>query len=82
MLYAIGLPELVTTSPDEYESMALALAANPDRLGRIRQTLQQNRLTAPLFDTGLFTKRLEAAYIMMVERYQANLMPDHIYVTA
>jgi len=40
--------------------------------------LQQNRLTAPLFDTDLYTRNLEAAYSAMYERYQSGLQPDHI----
>jgi hypothetical protein len=34
-----------------------------------------------LFDTALFTKHIEAAYTKMYERYQADLSPDHIYIT-
>ena len=80
LLYAIGLPELVTKSQAQYEALAIELATNPDQLKAIKDKLESNRLTTPLFDTALFTKHMEAAYTKMYERYQAGLSPDHIYV--
>jgi predicted O-linked N-acetylglucosamine transferase (SPINDLY family) len=80
LLNAIGLPELVTTSQAEYESLAIELAKNPKKLAYLKQKLANNRLTAPLFDTPLFTKNLEAAYVKMYERYQAGLKPEHISI--
>ncbi len=80
LLSAIGLPELITTSPEAYGALAIELAANPEKLSSIKNKLAQNRLTAPLFDTERFTRHLEAAYTAMYERYQGDLPPDHIYV--
>lgn len=79
-LNAIGLPELITRSPAEYEALAIELATNPRRLAGIREKLAQNRLTAPLFDTPLFTRHIEAAYAAMYERYQADMPPADIVV--
>ncbi|MBF0125766.1 MAG: tetratricopeptide repeat protein [Magnetococcales bacterium] len=59
MLHAVGLPELVTRSWEEYYELALDLALNPDRLQAIRQRLRSNRLTHPLFDTERFARDLE-----------------------
>jgi len=56
------------------------LATNPERLKSIKQKLERNRLSTPLFDTKLFTRHIEDAYTQMLERYQADLAPDHIYV--
>jgi protein O-GlcNAc transferase len=75
LLHAIGLPELVTTSLDEYEQLALALARDPERLAAIKAKLMRNRLTKPLFDTARFTRDLESAYTTMWERQQAGLAP-------
>jgi len=79
LLTAIDLPELITTTQDDYEALAIELATHPDRLDNIRRKLEKNRLTTPLFDTSLFTKHIEEAYTTMYERYQADLPPDHIY---
>ena len=80
LLHAIHLPELVTTTRDEYEALAVALATEPDRLEGVRQRLAHSRTTAPLFDTQRLTRHVEAAYTAMYERYQAGLPPEHIHV--
>jgi protein O-GlcNAc transferase len=80
LLNAIGLPQLITQSQEEFEAMAIELATNPQKLASIRGNLANNRLSAPLFDTPLFTKHLESAYLRMYERYQMDLEPDHIYI--
>jgi len=80
LLYAINLPELVTTSQAEYELLAIELATNPLKLNSIKQKLTKNRLTTPLFNAQLFTKNLEAAYMQMYERYMADLSPEHITI--
>jgi protein O-GlcNAc transferase len=82
VLNAIGLPELVTTSPEAYERMAIELATNPDQIAAIKDRLDRNRLATPLFDTKLFTRHLEAAYQAIYDRCQAGLPPDHIIVPA
>jgi len=81
LLNAIGLPELITTTKEEYEALAIELASNPQKLTNIKLKLANNRLATPLFDTPLFTKNLEAAYIKMYERYQADLEPEHITIS-
>ena len=81
LLAAIGLPELVTTTQAQFEALAVELATSPRRLERIRHELERKRLTAPLFDTQLFTRHIEAAYAQMYERYQSGLPPDHIHVS-
>jgi len=80
LLNAVGLPELITTSQEEYEALAIELALSPKKLADLKLKLSNNRLTAPLFDTPLFTKHLEAAYIKMVEGYQAGSKPEYILV--
>ena len=62
LLHAIGLPELVTGSLPEYEALALRLATHPAELRALRDRLECNRSTHPLFDTPRWTRRLEAAY--------------------
>ena len=82
LLNAIGLSELITSTQEEYEALAIELAMNPQKLADIKLKLASNRLTTPLFDSPLFTKNLEAAYIQMYERYQAGLEPTHIFISS
>jgi predicted O-linked N-acetylglucosamine transferase (SPINDLY family) len=80
LLNAIELPELITTTQAEYEARAIELASNPEKLKTIKDKLDGNRLTTVLFNTPRFTKHMESAYKKMYERYQADLLPDHIYI--
>jgi protein O-GlcNAc transferase len=82
LLTAIGLPELITRSHDDYEALALDLATHPERLAAIRGKLALNRTTLPLFDTPRYARHLEQAYARMHERHRAGLPPDHIVVEA
>ena len=79
-LNAIGLTELITSTPQAYEALAIELATNPEKLAAIRRKLANNRLATPLFDTQLFTRHIEAAYETMYQRYQTGLPPDHIVI--
>lgn len=80
LLNAIGLPELIAHSHEEYKTLALDLAQHPEKLALIKQQLARNRITHPLFNTALFTRYIEDAYIQMWQRHQEALLPDHIYV--
>jgi len=80
LLNAVGLPELITTTQQEYEALAIELATNPKQLKTIKDKLAKNLPTAPLYDTPLFTRHLESAYKTMYDRYHEGLEPDHIYV--
>jgi predicted O-linked N-acetylglucosamine transferase (SPINDLY family) len=80
LLNAVGLPELITNTQEEYEALAIELAVNPQKLAGIKLKLANNRLTTPLFDTPLFTKNLESAYNKMYERYHAGLEPEHLAI--
>jgi protein O-GlcNAc transferase len=67
MLAAVGLPELITRTLDEYEKLAVHLACNQDELQTLRKKLERNRLSEPLFDTPRFARNLEKAYKKMWE---------------
>jgi hypothetical protein len=80
LLSAINMPELIAKSLNEYEALAIDLAKNPEKLKALKEKLQQNRLTTPLFNTQLSTDQIESAYIKMYERYQAGLPPEHLEI--
>jgi predicted O-linked N-acetylglucosamine transferase (SPINDLY family) len=62
LLEAVGLPELVTATSDDYERLALELATDRERLRTIRTRLAGKLPSAPLFRTERFARQLEAAY--------------------
>jgi predicted O-linked N-acetylglucosamine transferase (SPINDLY family) len=80
LLNAVNLPELITTTQAQYESLAIDLALHPEKLKALKDKLANNLPTAPLYNTPLFTKHLESAYLSMYDRYQKGLAPEHIYV--
>jgi protein O-GlcNAc transferase len=82
LLRAIGLPELITTSLADYESLALELAGNPQKLAALRDKLARNRLTTPLFDIARLTRNLETAYTQMWEKWRRGEPPSAIVVEA
>ncbi|WP_406623138.1 tetratricopeptide repeat protein [Acidovorax sp. SDU_ACID1] len=82
LLTAIGLPELITHTPADFEAKAIALAHDPGALRAIRDKLDHQRLRSPLFDGVQFTRHMESAYIAMHERYCQGLAPAAMEIKA
>ena len=80
LLNATQLPELITTDPAHYESLAIELARQPGVLAAIKQKLLDTRFSCPLFDARLFTTHIEAAYTRIAEQDRAGVAPEHIYI--
>lgn len=75
LLNAVGLPELVTRSLDEYESLALRIAHDSDLRAALKSKLATNRSTWPLFDTVGMTRHIEKAFNEMWRRHCAGEAP-------
>jgi len=75
LLHAVGLPELVTRSLDDYEALALRLAREPDLLAGLRHKLNANRLHTPLFECAAYTRYFEAALTTMWEIWAKGEAP-------
>jgi protein O-GlcNAc transferase len=80
ILSAMWLPELITNSSEEYESLAVRLAHNTAELQEIRRKIARNRLLAPLFDTPRFVKNIETAYKEMWKIFSSGEAPRQIEV--
>jgi len=65
LLDAAGLPELITRSMRDYETLALQLSTNPDRLAQVRAKLAADRLNCALFDSVRFTRDVERLFQRM-----------------
>ncbi len=75
LLRAVGLPELIATTWDEYQSIALNLAQNPLRLAGLRARLNGSRDTSSLFKMDVFARNIEKAYIKMWAIHLAGELP-------
>lgn len=78
LLHAIGVPELITYSLDEYEALVLRLAREPRLLADLRAKVAAHKNSHALFDTKGFCFNLEAAYIAMWRTRQLGDVRDEI----
>ena len=82
LLNAVGLSELITTNLEAYTSLAIELAITREKIAHAKRKLIDNKSVAPLFNTRLFTKHIEAAYTAIYDRYLAGLPPATIRVSS
>jgi len=75
LLRTLGLPELITTSLQEYQERALRLARDADFLKDLRARLQAGRANSALFDGGRFARNLEQAFVTMWAIHTAGEQP-------
>lgn len=75
LLHTLGLDELVCPDVDAYIARAIALAADPAALARLRQRVETARSASPLFDGRRFAADLGNLLDRMVERQDAGLPP-------
>jgi predicted O-linked N-acetylglucosamine transferase (SPINDLY family) len=69
ILNNVGLPELATTSPDEFVATATRLAGDRPRLAELRATLRQRMQGSPLMRAADFAHRVESAYRTIWRRW-------------
>lgn len=80
LLHAVGTPELVTNSYEEYEQKAVHLATHPDELAAIRNRMKETRHTCPLFDTARFVRNLDRGFEEIALLARAGSEPKAITV--
>ncbi|MFA6544489.1 MAG: tetratricopeptide repeat protein [Limisphaerales bacterium] len=73
LLTAMGVPELITHTPDDYFALALELATDGEKREAIRDKIAALRDSAPLFDSVRFTRNIEAAYESMHGEYGGSM---------
>ncbi len=75
MLRAVGLPELITHTLEDYEEQGVRLATDPAALSSLRGRLNANRATQTLFDTPRYRAHIETAFEHMAARARNGLAP-------
>jgi predicted O-linked N-acetylglucosamine transferase (SPINDLY family) len=73
LLYAAGLPELVTETVEDYEALAIKLATDSEMFTALKRRITKN---CALFDTDLFRRNLEAAYTCMWKQWLSGGNPQ------
>jgi predicted O-linked N-acetylglucosamine transferase (SPINDLY family) len=82
LLNAVGLPDMVCETTDDYVARAVHFYNHREELKDIRERLETNRFIEPLFDAERFCRHLEIGYEMMANRAKAGAAPDHFDVPA
>jgi predicted O-linked N-acetylglucosamine transferase (SPINDLY family) len=80
LLTAVGLPELITHTIEDYEELVISLANNPENLSALRRKLKDNIKTHRLFDMQKFMSEYEAILTQMYRYAVANQPPQIIDV--
>ena len=76
----MDLEELITKSKKEYEELAVKIAENKNFHKEIKDKLKKNIIDMPLFNSKLFTKKLETAYLEVYKNYIEDKKPETIEI--
>ena len=71
---------ILTKSGKEYEELAVKIAEDKNFYKEIKDKLKKNIIDMPLFNSKLFTKKLETAYIEVYKNYNENIKPETIQI--
>ena len=80
LLTAVGMPELIVPTLEEFQQTAVRLATHPDELAQLRDKLQRQRTVWPMFDTPRWARNVETAYRTMWDIYASGQPPREIVV--
>ncbi len=80
LLKAVGMPQLITHSHEEYQAQAIEWGLKSGQLTEMKQLLISQRSALPLFDTPRYVRHLEQAYGVMTDRARRGEEPSPLYV--
>jgi predicted O-linked N-acetylglucosamine transferase (SPINDLY family) len=80
LLNAVGLNELIATTEKDYEDLIINLAKDSNQLKIIKNKLEKNKINQPIFNTKLYTKKIESAYKEIYKRYHSDLPLENIEI--
>jgi protein O-GlcNAc transferase len=81
VLSAIGLPEMIAGTMQDYECRAIELARDRGAFAAIRDKLLRNRSCMPLFDQKSFARNFEYALMEMHTQRMSGLPPRSFAVS-
>jgi predicted O-linked N-acetylglucosamine transferase (SPINDLY family) len=80
LLRSLDLPELITYSENEYIAKAEEFAQNPEKLRLIKNKLDTNKFSKPLFNTELFCRSLESAFKIVFDKNRLGLETEDVSI--
>jgi protein O-GlcNAc transferase len=69
----LGIPELISHSPEDYVRIAQQLAGDLSHLRRLRETLRDRMQASPLMDAPRFARNIENAYRWMWQQWCSKM---------
>ena len=82
VLTTLGMGELVTASRADYETLAIALGQDPQRLSSLKERLAAAAAGSSAFDAKRYARHVEAAYTAMQTRHRQGQAVEHISIAA
>jgi protein O-GlcNAc transferase len=80
LLRAVDMSSLISTSFEEYETIAMRLATDPQACQATRSQLVKNLKIAKLFDGQDFARKVERAYRKMYALLQSGAAPSSMVI--
>ncbi len=80
ILTALNMEELIARSKTEYFDIASSICQDSNKFKSIKEKLLNNKQNSTLFDTKLYVKNLELAYLEIYKKNKKNLKPENIYI--
>lgn len=80
LLSSMNMRELITYSEKEYEDLAVKLSNDNRKILEIKQRLSIEKGNSTLFNSQLYTKNLELAYLEIWNNFRKGLEPKNIYI--
>ena len=80
LLMACRMPELMVQTAEEYQSMAIHLGNNPNEIVDFKKRLHDYKDNNPLFNSAIYTRKLENLFCQMYERSQSGLTPQMLKI--
>jgi predicted O-linked N-acetylglucosamine transferase (SPINDLY family) len=80
LLSSINMGELITYSEKEYEDLAVNLSNDNKKILEIKQRLTKEKGETTLFNSQLYTKNIELAYLEIWNNFTKSLEPTNVYI--
>ena len=80
LLTSINMGELITYSEKQYEDLAVSLSNDNTKILEIKQRLMKDKSNATLFNSQLYTKNIELAYLEIWNNFKKSLKPTNVYI--
>lgn len=80
LLKALGFPQLIAESRQDYVDKVVFYATYPKALRTLQREIRLARKTSALFNTRLLVRNLEQAYIAMWRQQMKDGAPAHLEV--